>query len=141
QNCNIFNDHAFTYVTDKEARKEEVLYLEHGKPAIFGDERKRGLRLRGTGLEVFDLADGGEDEAIVWDETQPSPAIPFLMSQVLPPFYPTPIGVFRAVDDIPYETGVIDQIEHETQRRGPGKLEQLLYSGDTWEVGAGERGA
>lgn len=142
QNCNIFNDRAFAYVTDKEVRGEEVLHLEHGKPLVFGDARKRGLRLRGTGLEVFDLADGaGEEDAMVWDETHTSAAIPFLMSQVLPPSCPTPIGVFRAVDDVPYEAGVLEQIEHATSARGPGKLEDLLYSGDTWEVGAGEQGA
>src|SRR5690606_18516779 len=36
QNCNVFNDGAFTVFTDKESKSEEALFLEHGKPLIYG---------------------------------------------------------------------------------------------------------
>ena len=36
QNCNIFNDHAFDYFAERSVRSDKVLYLEHGKPMIFG---------------------------------------------------------------------------------------------------------
>ena len=36
QNCSIFNDGAFEMLTDKATRDENVLYMEHGKPLIFG---------------------------------------------------------------------------------------------------------
>src|SRR5690606_38492792 len=35
QNCNIFNDGAYGYATDKAVRSDHVVYLEHGKPLIF----------------------------------------------------------------------------------------------------------
>ena len=36
QNCPVFNDGAFFIFSDKETKKNEALFLEHGKPLIFG---------------------------------------------------------------------------------------------------------
>src|SRR5437660_9399272 len=55
QNCNIFNDHAFDSFAAREARPEGVLYLEHGKPMVFGKNRDRGIRMKGTLPEVIQL--------------------------------------------------------------------------------------
>src|SRR3954468_3384361 len=35
QNCNIFNDGAYDYATDKATKSDTTLYLEHGKPLTF----------------------------------------------------------------------------------------------------------
>src|SRR6187401_1749867 len=35
QNCNVFNDGAFDYATDRDVRADNVLELENGKPLIF----------------------------------------------------------------------------------------------------------
>lgn len=137
QNCNIFNDKAFEYMTTKDGRIEEVIYLEHGKPMVFGKQRPRGIRLNGLTPEVIDLGEGSnlsEADCMVWDESMESPALAFLASQLLPPEFPTPIGVFRSVDVPRYDEQVIAQIEHEIDLKGAGKLEDLLYSGDMWTV-------
>ena len=42
QNCNIFNDGAFEDFTAKEVRADRMLFLEHGKPMIFGKEQRQG---------------------------------------------------------------------------------------------------
>ena len=52
QNCNIFNDGAWFYLTEKEARSEHIVQLEHGKPLVFGKNRDKGIRLNGLDLEV-----------------------------------------------------------------------------------------
>src|SRR5437763_5605572 len=36
QNCNIFNDGAFDSFAERAVRPDRVLYLEHGKPMVFG---------------------------------------------------------------------------------------------------------
>ena len=136
QNCNIFNDKAFAYLTDKETKDASALYLEHGKPLVFGKNKDRGIRMRGTQMEVIEL--GGElgpDDCLVWDETQDNPATAFLMAQLQPPHFPTPLGVFRNVEMPSYEERVISQLQTETDRLGVGKLEDLLKGGDTWVVG------
>lgn len=52
QNCNIFNDRAYDYAVDKELKSDNVVYLEHGKPLIFGKNRDKGIRLHGMTPEV-----------------------------------------------------------------------------------------
>ena len=42
QNCNIFNDGAFSELTDKETKSDRVLKVEHGEPMIFGAENNKG---------------------------------------------------------------------------------------------------
>src|SRR3984957_2051569 len=61
-NCNIFNDHAWETITEKDARSEHVVQLEHGKPLIFGKNRDKGIRLNGLELEVVTLGAGGVTE-------------------------------------------------------------------------------
>jgi 2-oxoglutarate ferredoxin oxidoreductase subunit beta len=137
QNCNIFNDGAFAYMTDKENRDREILYLEHGKPLVFGAERERGVRLAGTRVEVVELGEASgltEADCLVWDEALPAPTLAFLASQMLPPEFPTPVGVLRAVERPAYETGVISQMKGEVERHGAGDLRELLRAGDLWTV-------
>ena len=136
QNCNIFNDKAFDYMTDREVRDDAAIYLEHGKPLVFGKNKDRGIRMRGTEMEVIQL--GGEhtvDDCLVWNESLDNPATAFLAAQLLPPDFPTALGVFRTVDAPTYEQRVIGQIEEATAKQGVGKLEDLLRQGDTWTVG------
>ncbi|HWM94592.1 MAG TPA: 2-oxoacid:ferredoxin oxidoreductase subunit beta [Thermoanaerobaculia bacterium] len=135
QNCNIFNDKAFTYMTDKESKDEQVIYLEHGKPLVFGKAKDKGIRMRGTEMEVIQLGNGlTADDCLVWNENVDNPATAFLAAQLLPPHFPTAVGVFRSVDMPSYEDRVTDQMHAETTRLGVGKLEDLLKAGDTWVV-------
>lgn len=135
QNCNIFNDHAFTYMTEKNVRDDETLYLEHGQPLVFGKEKDKGIRFSGTQLEVVQLGDGvTAEDCLTWDEATENPTLAFMMAQMLPPDMPTPIGVLRAVDHPAYHRQVVEQIESEVEARGHGKIEDLLYSGELWKV-------
>jgi 2-oxoglutarate/2-oxoacid ferredoxin oxidoreductase subunit beta len=133
QNCNIFNDGAFADLTEKETKAETQLVLEHGKPLLFGKARDKGLHMRGHSLEVVQLGTGlPETDIIVHDEQDA--ALGYLLSLMRPPKFPTPIGVFRAVERPTYECILGDQIATAKQRQGEGDLEQLLNRGDTWVV-------
>jgi 2-oxoglutarate ferredoxin oxidoreductase subunit beta len=135
QNCNIFNDKAWTFMTAPENRDDHVLSLEHGKPLLYGKDKKRGLRLNGLELEVVEV--GGSvkvEDILVWDAKHPNPAIAFMMAQIGPPEFPTPIGVFRDVSHATFEQRVVAQIEHEVELHGEGSLEALLREGDVWTV-------
>jgi len=51
------------------------------------------------------------------------------------PGFPTPIGVFRAWDDLPrYEDVMNEQVREIIANKGAGDLVKLLNTGDTWEV-------
>lgn len=133
QNCNIFNDHAFAYMTDKAHRATQCLYLEHGKPVVFGADQEWGMRLRDIRLEVVDLSSGeaSVDDCLVWDQT--NPALAALMAHQLPPG-PTPLGVVRCVEQPTFEGAVVDQIQGAIDSNGEASLDRLIQSGDTWTV-------
>jgi 2-oxoglutarate ferredoxin oxidoreductase subunit beta len=137
QNCNIFNDHAWETITEKDARSEHVVQLEHGKPVIFGKKRDKGIRLNGLELEVVALGNGVEEkDLLVHDEHDERPAYAYLLSRMeLRPGFPTPIGVLRSWENIPrYEDVIAAQIQEAQAQRGKGDLAKLLRSGNTWEL-------
>jgi 2-oxoglutarate ferredoxin oxidoreductase subunit beta len=59
QNCNIFNDGAFDFMTPKSIRDDHQVALEHGKPLVFGKNLDKGIRLHGLEPEVVDLSAPG----------------------------------------------------------------------------------
>ncbi len=133
QNCNIFNDGAFAQLTEKDVRADNRLVLEHGKALIFGTNRNKGIRMRGHALEVVELGNGiHETDLIVHDENDP--VLAFLLAQMAPPQYPTPIGVLRTVSRPTYDEVLAQQLQTAREQQGDGDLEKLLSSGDTWVV-------
>jgi 2-oxoglutarate/2-oxoacid ferredoxin oxidoreductase subunit beta len=137
QNCNIFNDKAFAYMTDKECRDDAAIYLQHGKPMVFGKAGDKGIRLVGTHLEVIALGNGhSADDCLVWDETRDDLTMALIAAQMTPPDFPTPLGVLRDVVAPTYEEQVVGQIQREIDKRGPGSLDKLLRSGELWTVTA-----
>ncbi len=138
QNCNIFNDGAWDFMTDKDVKDDRQVALEHGKPIVFGKNRDKGVRVARDGFspEVVTLGEGGitEKDLLVHDEKAPTAGLAFLLSCLREPDYPTPLGVFRAVEAPAYEVEMNRQIREVTTKRGAGKLDALLDQGDTWEV-------
>ena len=134
QNCNVFNDGAWDSVTDKDVRSERLLVLEHGKPLVFGKERKKGIRMRpDMSPEVVEI-DGDTTGLLVHDEARHDEGYHFMLSRLSGPDFPQPIGVLRAVHEPTYDELVIEQGRAITLQQGKGDIEKLLYSGETWVV-------
>jgi 2-oxoglutarate ferredoxin oxidoreductase subunit beta len=135
QNCKIFNDGVFEYTTDKSIKAENVLYLEHGKPLIYGKDRNKGIRLHNLDPEVVTLGSGiGVDDLLIHDEKAEEPSLAYLLSRMVYPRFPECVGVFRAVQRPTYEDLLNQQMEEAVQKKGRGKLEDLFANDDTWEV-------
>ncbi len=136
QNCNIFNDGAFSYATEKSTKDDTRLVLEHGKPLVFGKDRQKGIRLNCMEPEVVELGDGiTEDDLLFHDERAKEPSLAYLMSRMHYPHFPEPIGVFRAVERPCYE----DQLASMVGKVPPPgatdeALEAMFAKGETWEV-------
>ena len=137
QNCNIFNDGAFLALTSKDGRTQNRIYLEHGKPIRFGPGGDRGVVMGSDGrVEIVKVADVGEDKLLVHDEHRNDPSLAFALSRIVDgPHGPTPLGVFRDVQRPAYGDGMEHQLRTAADQQGPGDLERLLNSGDTWTVG------
>lgn len=138
QNCNIFNDGAFEMFTEKSSKSEYSIFLEHGKPLVFGATRNKGIKLDGLKPVVVELGNGiAEDDLWVHDEND------FYKAQVLvrmfddptvEGFLPRPFGVFFETERACYEDLMMKQIEESIAVKGPGDLDQLLRGKEVWEI-------
>ncbi|MFB3064903.1 MAG: 2-oxoacid:ferredoxin oxidoreductase subunit beta, partial [Planctomycetota bacterium] len=134
QNCLIFNDATFSNVTDRASREDNVLYLEHQKPLLFGAGGDKGIRLNGLKPEVVRVGEGGvpESELLVHDEKDESLA--YLLSRMEGDGFPTPIGTFRTQEHVSYEAAAAQQVRTAREQKGEGDLMKLIHSGDVWTV-------
>lgn len=137
QDCNVYNHGAFDFASDRKLKNDHMIYLEHGKPMIFGQNRDKGIRLNGTTPEVVQLGNGvSEEELLVHDERTKEPTLAYLLSRMHYPEFPVPVGVFRAVTEDTYESLLMDQIAAKQRDKGTGDLAALFSQGDTWNVNA-----
>ncbi len=134
QNCNIFNDGAFTAITEKKTREDSVIWVEHGKPLVFGGEVKKGLRLNSRWqLEAVPLSDEFTAEmALVHDETNAMLAT--LLARMQMPDFPVAMGVIYRNPRSSYEEKATAQITAAQSKPGAGDLAKALSGNNTWVV-------
>ena len=137
QNCNIFNDGAFLALTSKEGGSRNRIYLEHGKPVRFGTDLEKGVRMDKDGrLEIVSVSDVDISHLVVHDEHRDNPSLAFALSRIAEgPTTPTPFGIFRDVQRPVYGEVMENQLRSASEKQGPGDLERLLFTEDTWTVG------
>ncbi len=134
QNCVIFNDGAYNYIADKATRPDNMVYLEQGKPLVFGKNNEKAIRLNGLSPQIVNLADAKPGELLIHDEAAPDPTAAFLISRLAYPEFPEPMGVFRAVRRETYEETVYAQMHKVESARGKGDIQSLLTGTETWTV-------
>ncbi len=136
QNCVIFNDGAYDYITDREYRDDRVIVLRHGEKMVFGKNRDKGLILSGLSLKVVTIGQGGftMDDILVHDAYNPNPGVHMMLANMEYPDYPVALGVIRNVKDSTYDDNVRDQVLEVMKTAKIKSVDDLLNSGDTWEV-------
>jgi 2-oxoglutarate ferredoxin oxidoreductase subunit beta len=139
QNCNIFNDGAFEIFTEKATKTEETLFLEQGKPLVFGATQNKGIKLDGFRPVVVELGNGvSADDLWIHDERD------YYKAQALVRMFddpnkegghfPRPFGVFYETDRPCYEDIMSMQIEESIATKGKGDLDKLLRGREVWEI-------
>lgn len=139
QNCNIFNDGAFEIFTEKSTKADHDLFLEQGKPLVFGANQNKGIRLNGLQPEVVELGEHySAEDCWIHDERD------FYKAQTLIRMFddphqsnaqfPRPFGVFYETDRPCYEDMMALQIEETIAAKGKGNLDQLLRGREVWEI-------
>ncbi|HAN77353.1 MAG TPA: 2-oxoacid:ferredoxin oxidoreductase subunit beta [Bacteroidales bacterium] len=136
QNCVIFNDGAHDTINDKEHREDRQILVKHGEKLIFGKNRDKGLVLDGLKLKVITIGENGYtlDHVITHDAKEEDPTLHLALSNMAYPNFPVAFGVIRAVEDITYEQAVVNQIEAVKAQSKIKTMNDLLFSGSTWEV-------
>jgi 2-oxoglutarate ferredoxin oxidoreductase subunit beta len=136
QNCNVFNDGAFDAVRDKQhGADRNQIRLQHGKPIVFAGGDKSIVVGDNGRLQVADTTAVSDAKIVRHDAQNPDPTLAFQLAHISRgPTEPTCIGVFREVPRPVYGEAMTRQIDQATQKLGPGDLQKLLTSGDTWVV-------
>jgi 2-oxoglutarate ferredoxin oxidoreductase subunit beta len=140
QNCNVFNDGAFEVFTDKSSKLNSTVFVEHGKPMIFGENNELGIVLDGAKPHVVNLGEEGLSPNDLWihdkyDEFKSSVLIrcfddPATTENPLP----RPFGVFYQKERDCYEDLLHAQIDRSVEMKGEGNLDELLKGQNTWEI-------
>jgi len=133
QNCPIFNDGCFTEYTDKAVREDKQLYVEHGKPMIFGKERDKGLVLNGLKLEVVTIGKNGieQEDLIVHNAKEEDPTLHQMLVRLR---HPLVTGIIRSFDDVTLEERQKEQTAEVKAKSSFSKMDDLFFSGDTYKV-------
>ncbi len=137
QNCNIFNDGAFEIFTEKGSKATETLFLEQGKPLVFGANNDKGIKLDGFKPVIIDFAQGfSAADCWVHDEKD------IYKAQILTRIFddpqieghlPRPFGVFYQTDRPCYEDVMAAQLEEAASRK-PADLDKLLKGNEIWTI-------
>ena len=133
QNCPIFNDGCFSKYTDKAVREDRQLFVEHGKPMIFGKEKDKGLILNGLKLEVVTLGENGitEEDLLVHDALTADNTMHQLLARSVDPLV---TGIIRSFPDVTFEERVNALVEEVKATSSFSKTDDLFFSGETYEV-------
>ena len=137
QNCPIFNDKVHAPITDKENRAGSQLILEHGKPVLFGEENSKGIVLDGLKLKAVTIGENGISEADILvhnAKEEDSTLHTMLIKMNLDKDLPVAMGIIRAVESSTYDELLHQQIKDVKSTSKINSVDELLHSGDTWEV-------
>lgn len=136
QNCIIFNDGTYNSVGTREGRSKNAIYLEHGKPMIFGAEKEFGLAQEGFGLKVVKLGENGvtEKDILVHDAHCEDNTLHLKLALMEGPDFPIALGVIRDVEGPTYDSALEMQIEEVKAKKPYHNFAELLATNDTWEV-------
>jgi len=135
QNCPVFNDEAFFLFSEKESKKDEAIYLEQGKPLVFGGNENKGIRLDGLVPVIVNMNENHLALNDLWihDENDKTKA------NILARFsdtvgFPRPFGVIYREERNTYEDDMFRQLEDIRDKKGKLTLNKILSGEKTWEI-------
>ena len=137
QNCVIFNEGCHDAVYNKEGRKANAIYLEHGKPLIFGVDNEFGLVQEGFGLKVVKIGEDGYtiDDILVHDAHCEDDTLQLKLAMMdTQEGFPVALGIIRDVEAPTYDAAVWEQIEEVKAKKPYHNFAELLETNDIWEV-------
>ncbi len=140
QNCVIFNNGIHAEITDPNHRADRQLILEHGKPMIFGAENEKGIVFENGKLKVVKIGENGvkESDILVHDSEEEDPTLHMALINMKLPDFPVAFGVIRNVTAPVYDVEMEAQIKEVQKNRKITCVDELLKSGNTWEVTGNE---
>jgi len=137
QNCVIFNNKIHAEITGRNVKDDHQIYLEHGKPMIFGKDRNKGLRKNGTRFEVVTIGENGitEDDILVHDAHDPDDTTHYMIVRMTLPDYPVATGVIRSCHCFePYDKVLQDMVDELKKNAKIKNMDELMNSGNVLDL-------
>ncbi len=137
QNCPVFNDGAFFAFSDKETKKEEAIFLEHGKPLLFGNNGDKAIRLDDLIPVIVNVNDECVNDLWIHDEKDKTKAnliSRFFDTNFDGVHFPRSFGVIYAEERPTYDDILSDQMEKLYIKKGKIPLNKILSGDKTWEI-------
>ena len=137
QNCVIFNDGTHESVYNKEGRQKNAIYVEHGKPLVFGPNNEYGLVQDGFSLKVVEIGKDGYtiDDILIHDAHCEDNTLQLKLALMGDgDGFPIALGVIRDVEAPTYNDAVEAQIEEVKAKKPYHNFAELLETNDIWEV-------
>ncbi len=134
QNCNVFNDGAFTSIADRSVRANNTVTLEPGSPVVFGQQNEKGLSFNKGEFEIISMADQDAQSRVYVHQNEDSIAMAIKLNELSHPEFPVPTGIFKAMTRPIYEQEVAAQVANAQAQMPDAQLETLLHSGKTWKI-------
>ena len=137
QHCVIFNNGAYDDVYNKDGRAKRAIYVQHGKPLVFGENNEFGLVQEGFGLKIVEIGKDGitMDDILVHDAHCQDNTLQLKLALMGDgDGFPVALGVIRDVDAPTYNDAVEAQIEEVKAQKKYHTFAELLETNDIWEV-------
>ena len=121
------------YTTNKDVKEDKQIYLEHGKPMVFGKDREKGLVLNKLKLEVVTIGENGvtQEDLLVHDAKEKDPTLHQMLVRLE---YTMATGIIRSFEDITFEEredALTKQVKANSKFK---KTDDLFFSGETYIV-------
>jgi len=136
QNCVIFNNQVHADITGKDVREDHQIYLEHGKPMIFGKNRDQGLMQSGSKFIVVTIGENGikKEDILVHNAHNPDDTRHYMLSRMSRPKFPVAMGIIRQWKTGVYECMLNKQIREAKKKSKIHSVNDLLRSGNTFRI-------
>ncbi len=136
QNCLVYNDDAWSDLTEKSVVKDRQLLLEHGAPMIYGKEGDKGIIFnpKTMHLEAVTIGENGVTEADILVHDSGNLMMARMICEVgFGDGMPVAMGVlYDNPADVSYDIAVNDQVA--AVANSGVTLKDIMHRGQTWTV-------
>ena len=136
QNCVIFNDEIHAELTNRELRENNQLFLEHGKPMLFGKNKELGLIQECSRFKVVKVGENGykKEDILVHNAIDRDDTKHYMLVRMSRPEFPVAMGVIRACQGPVFEEIYHSQIRTSRESSAIKSVDDLLMSGHIFKL-------
>jgi 2-oxoglutarate ferredoxin oxidoreductase subunit beta len=135
QRCVIFNDKGYAYLTDKETKDDNQIWLQAGKPMLFGKNKEKGIGYQNGQLQVIEIGKNGTlEDVLIHHPENNDIALHLLLSLMAPPQFPLAMGVIWMENQPTFDGLMVEQMQRVSSTSSIRNVSDLMNSEDVFEI-------